>query len=98
VDEAFGDIAVGELIHGSYSFDTPALDQVPADRAAGSFTWSVPFGMTVTIGVHNFSTSGLSNIGILDSFVDQYTVLALSSAGDLTLKLFFVYTCAIGFN
>ena len=54
--------------------------------------------MTVTIGVHNFSTSGLLNIGILDSFVNQYTVLAVSRAGDLTLELFFVYTCAIGFN
>ena len=40
LDEAFADIAVGELIHGSYGFDTPALDQAPADPAAGSFTWS----------------------------------------------------------
>jgi hypothetical protein len=73
-----------------------SIGRLPIPRPAASH--GAPFGMTVTIGVHNFSTSGLLNIGILDSFVDQYTVLAVSSAGDLTLELFFVYTRAIGFN
>jgi hypothetical protein len=88
LDEVFGDIAPGDAIQGSYRFDTSAADLAPADPAIGSFTFSAPFGMTATIGAHDFSTSGSLNIGILNSFVDQFTVLGLSSAGDLTLELF----------
>jgi hypothetical protein len=88
LDDVFGDIAVGETIHGSYTFDTSAADLAPADSATGIFTWGAPFGMTVTIGTHDFTTSGLLNVGILNSFVDQYTVLGLSAASDVTLELF----------
>lgn len=87
LDDVFGDIAVGDTIRGSYSFDTSAVDLLPADATIGSFTWAAPFGMTVAVGTHNFRTSGSLNIGILDSFVDQYTVLALSATGDLALEL-----------
>lgn len=88
LDEAFGDIAFGDPIQGTFSFDSSAADLIPADPAVGSYTFTAPFGMTVTIGAHNFVTTGLLNIGILNSFVDQFTVLAMSASGDLTLELF----------
>jgi hypothetical protein len=88
LDEVFGDIAPGDPIRGSYRFDTSATDLIPADLATGSFTFAAPFGMTATIGAHDFNAFGSLNIGILNSFVDQYTVLALSSSGDLSLELF----------
>jgi hypothetical protein len=88
LDDVFGDIAVGSAIQGSYTFDTTAVDLVPADPNTGSYTWSAPFGMLVTVEAHDFSTSGVLNIGVVNSFVDQYTVFALSATGDLTLELF----------
>jgi len=88
LDEVFGDIAVGDAIQGSYTFDSSAADLIPADPAAGSYTFAAPFGMNVSVGAHNFATSGSLNIGIVNSFVDQYTVLATSPSGDLTLELF----------
>ncbi len=89
LDEVFGDITVGESIGGSFSFDSAAVDLVPTDPATGVYASSAPFGMTVTIGSHEFTTSGSITIGILNSFVDQYTVLAASPSNDLTLELFF---------
>ena len=88
LDGVFGDIGVGDAIRGSYTFDTSAVDLVPADPATGSYTSNAPFGMTVTIGTHDFATSGSLNIGILNSFVDQYTVLGTSATGDVTIELF----------
>jgi hypothetical protein len=89
VDEIFGDITAGELIRGSFSFDPAAVDLVPTDPATGVYASSSPFGTTVTIGSHEFTTSGSITIGILNSFVDQYTVFAASPSNDLTLELFF---------
>jgi hypothetical protein len=88
LDEVFGDLNPGDLIQGTFSFDTSATDAVPADPSIGSYTSSAPLGMDVTIGTHNFKTSGGLNIGILNGVVDQYTVLATSASGDLTLELF----------
>ena len=89
IDGIFGDIFAGDLFFGSYTFDSAAADAIPADPATGSYTSAgAPFGMTVMIGVHVFSTSNLLNIGIMNGLVDQYTVLALSAGGDLTLELF----------
>jgi hypothetical protein len=76
-------------ITGSFTFDSTAVDAIAAP-ASGSFTSTgAPFGMTVSIGAGavTFSESGFLNIGILNSFVDQYTVLASSPA--LMLDLFF---------
>jgi hypothetical protein len=87
VDEVFGDISFGDTIQGSFSFDQFAPDLV-ADPAVGSFQSGSPFGMTLSIGQHNFIANGSLNIGILNSFVDQYTVLAQSPDGDVTLELF----------
>jgi len=88
LDEVFGDLAPGDGFVGSFSFDTSAADLIPADPATGSFAWSAPFGMNVDIGAHNFTTSGSLSIGVLNSLVDQYTILATSASGDLTLELF----------
>jgi len=87
LDEVFGDINFGDVIQGSFSFDTAGADQIPADPATGSYTFSAPFGMTVAVGTHEFSTTGSLNIGILNSFIDQFTVLATSASGNLTLEL-----------
>jgi hypothetical protein len=87
VDEVFGDINAGDEIQGSYTFDSSAMDLVP-DSKVGSFTATAPFGMQVTIGSHNFAAQGSLNIGVLNASVDQYTVLAQSSAGDISLELF----------
>jgi len=54
--------------------------------------------MTLTIGAHVFSTSDSLNIGIVNSGVDQYTVLAQSAGGDLTLELFLEDNSATAFN
>ena len=88
VDEVFGDINAGEDLRGSYTFDSSAMDLVP-DSAVGSFTSATPFGMQVTIGSHNFVAQGSLNIGVLNASVDQYTVLAQSSPGNISLELFF---------
>jgi hypothetical protein len=89
LDEVFGDLTVGQQIQGSFSFDSSAVDLAPADPATGIYASSAPFGMDVTIGTHEFTTSGSLTIGILNSFVDQDTVFANSASNDLTLELFF---------
>lgn len=98
VDDIFGDITVGESIGGSFSFDSAAVDLIPADPATGVYASSSPFGMTVTIGSHEFTTSGSITIGILNSFVDQYTIFASSPSNDLTLELFFQDNTATAFS
>jgi hypothetical protein len=88
VDEVFGDIADGTVFSGSFSFDTSTPDLLPGDPATGSFIVSLPAEMTVLIGTHMFSASDSLNIGVLNSFVDQYSVLASGLSGDLTMELF----------
>jgi hypothetical protein len=88
IDEVFGDISFGEQIQGSFSFDPSAPDLIPGDPSVGSYAFGAPFGMTASIGAHEFDAFGGMSIGILNSFVDQLTVLATNGAGDLTLELF----------
>lgn len=88
LDEMFGDIAAGDLMHASLHFDTSASDLIPGDPATGSYSFSAPFGIDFTIDSHVFSASGSLNIGVVNSFVDQFTVLGTSAAGDLSLELF----------
>src|SRR5207237_3764754 len=76
IDDFATGIQPGDAITGSFSFDSLALDAIPA-ATSGSYTSTGPaFGMTVRIGAGavTFSESGFLNIGILNSFVDQYTV------------------------
>ena len=89
VDDFSTGIQPGDTITGQFTFDSTAVDGI-GSPSTGSYTSSgASFGMSVTIGAGAllFSESGLLNIGILDSFVDQYTVTATSDI--LTLELFF---------
>jgi hypothetical protein len=89
VDEVFGDIAFGDPFHGSFSFDPLAPNLIPGNPTTASFRSDAPFGMTVSFDGHDFNVSDGLNIGILNSgLADQYTVLAQSALGDLTLELF----------
>jgi hypothetical protein len=88
VDQVFGDITFGEAFSGTLTFDPTAADQVPADPSIGSYTFGAPFGLTVDIGVHNFEATGSLNIEVVNSFVDQYTVLATDQTGALIMNLF----------
>ena len=87
LDEVFGDIASGDEIQGGFSFDTSATDLIPADPATGSYQFGAPFEMAFTVGTHQF-TAELRNIGVLNSFIDQFSVLGTSASGDLSLELF----------
>lgn len=87
IDEVFGDIEFGDALQGTFSYDTSAADLIPADPSTGSYSFIAPFGMNVSIGTHAFGASDSLNIGILNSFVDQFTVLATSSTGETTLEL-----------
>ena len=88
IDEAFGDIDFGDAIQGSFSFDTTAADLIPGDPTTGSYNFASPLGMNVSIGLHDFDAHGSLNIGIVNSFVDQFTVLATNADQSLTLELF----------
>lgn len=89
IDDVYGNIAAGSMFEGSYSFNSTAVDLIPGDPASGSYqSLGVPFEMLVAIGGHVFTASDSVNIGIFNSFIDQYTVLALGASGDLTLELF----------
>jgi len=99
IDELYGDIAAVSAISGSFTFDTAAADLVPGDPATGSYTSSgPPFGMTVSLGGHVFTAQDSLNIGVLNSFVDQYTVLAVGAGGNLTLELFLQDNSGTGFS
>jgi hypothetical protein len=88
IDEVFGDIEFGEPLQGSFTFDTSAADLIPNDPSTGTYQWTDPLGMTATIGSHQFAANGLLSISVLNSVVDQYTVLAETSAADITMELF----------
>jgi len=67
-----------DSITGSFTFDSAAVDAIAAPTS-GSYTSTGPaFGMTINIGALAFTESGALNVGILNSFVDQYTVHASS--------------------
>jgi hypothetical protein len=88
VDDVFGDIADGTAFSGTFSFDTSTPDLLPGDPSTGSYSIGAPADMTVQIGSHMFNASDSLFIGVLNSFVDQYSVLAGGLFGDLTLELF----------
>src|SRR5262245_34215189 len=99
VDEVYGDIAVSDPMQGSFTFESLLPDLIPGAPASASYTSLGPlFGMTITLGPHIFSTFGSLNIGILNAAVDQYTVLAQSAGGDLTLELFLQDNSATALN
>ena len=87
-DQVFGDIAFGDAFQGTLSFDSSATDLIPEDPSIGSYAFSSPFGMTLTIGSHDFEATGSLDIEVVNSFVDQYTALATDQAGGLLMDLF----------
>jgi hypothetical protein len=89
VDDLGTGIQSLDAITGSFTFDSAAVDAIAAPTSGSYTSNGAAFGMTVSIGAGavTFSESGFLNIGILNSFVDQYTVTASSAA--LVLDLFF---------
>ena len=87
IDDLATGIQSGDSISGSFTFDSTAVDAIAAPTSASYTSTGAAFGMTVSVGAVTFSESGFLNIGILNTFVDQYTVLASSPL--LTLDLFF---------
>jgi hypothetical protein len=70
-----------DAITGSFTFDSTAVDAITASTSGSYTSTGGAFGITVTIGsgALTFAESGSLNIGILNSFVDQYTLHASSS-------------------
>ena len=89
IDDLYGDIFPGDAVQISYTFESTAADQIPGDASTGSYlSVGSPFGMTFTFPTRVFTAADSIHIGILNSFVDQYTVYALGSGGNDTLELF----------
>jgi hypothetical protein len=89
IDDIYGDIAAGNLFNGSFTFESTATDLIPADPATASYLSSgVPYSMTVSLAGHTFTAADSVSIGVFNSFLDQYTVLALGSGAGVTLELF----------
>ncbi len=91
-----GTIGFGTAFHGRYTFESTTPDAVPSPQIGAYRMSGAPFGASVTLAGHTFSTTDALAIGVADNLPgprDQYTVLAcaggLSCAGDLTLELFF---------
>jgi len=98
IDDFGTGIQSGDAITGSFTFDSSVPDAIP-DPTSGSYTSTGPaFGMTLTIGPSAlmFSESGSLNVGILDTFVDQYTVNA--TAATLALSFIFQDNSATAFS
>ena len=99
IDDLYGDIAAGSTVQISYTFDSTAVDLIPADSATASYASSgVPFTMTFSFPGHVFTADGSVQIGIFNSFVDQYTVLGTGNGGNLTLELFLQDNGATAFS
>src|SRR5262249_9083500 len=89
IDDLGTGIRFLDAITGSFTFASTAVDAIAAPTSGSYTSNGAPFGMTGTIGPSavTFSESGYLNIGILNSFVDQYPVHAAST--ELLLDLFF---------
>lgn len=79
IDDLGTGIQSGDAITGAFTFDSNAPDLVPAPSTGSYLSTGPAFGMTATIGGITFSESGQLDIGILNSFVDQYAVTASSA-------------------
>ncbi|HTR35601.1 MAG TPA: hypothetical protein VMH80_06850 [Bryobacteraceae bacterium] len=96
IDDLSTGIQPGAAIAGTFTFDSTAPDLIPAPSSGSYLSTGPAFGMTVSIDGLTFSESGSLNIGILNSFVDQYTVTASSAM--LSLELFFQDNSGTIFN
>jgi len=96
IDDLSTGIQVGDAITGDFTFDSAAPDLVPASSTGSYLSTGPAFGMTATVGAMTFSESGQLDIGILNSFVDQYAVTASSAM--LTIELFLQNNSGTSFN
>jgi hypothetical protein len=86
-NDPFGLSSLGAPISGNYTFESTAVDAIPAANT-GSYTSIGPgFGFNATVDGNPFSVSGSLNVSVLNSLIDQYLVTATD--GTLTLELFF---------
>jgi hypothetical protein len=86
-NDPFGVSSPGAPISGDYTFESTAVDAIPA-ADTGSYTSIGPgFGFNATVDGMPFSVSGSLNVSVVNSLVDQYLVTATD--GTLTLELFF---------
>jgi hypothetical protein len=96
IDDLATGIQPGDAITGTFTFDPASPDLIPASSSGSYLSTGPAFGMTVSIDGLSFSESGSLDIGILKSFVDQYTVTASSPM--LSLELFFQDNSGTVFN
>ena len=96
IDDLATGIQPDDAISGTFTFDPAAPDLISAPSSGSYLSTGPAFGMTVSIDGLTFSDSGSLNIGILNSFVDQYTVTASSAL--LSLELFFQDNSGTIFN
>jgi hypothetical protein len=83
-----GTISFGTSLNGSFTFDSTAADAI-ADPSTGSYSMAgPPYEFSMDIGGNIFNVSDSLSIGILNGFVDQYTIYAQTSSGELTMELF----------
>jgi hypothetical protein len=89
IDDLYGDIASGAPVQLTYTFESTATDQIPADSTSASYLSSgIPFVMTLSLPGHIFTADAFVQIGILNALVDQYTVFATTASGDVTIEIF----------
>ena len=86
VDDLATGIQPGDALAGTFTFDPATPDLIPSPLSGSYLSTGPAFGMTLSIDGLTFSQFGSLDIGILDSFVDQYTVTASSAL--LSLELF----------
>lgn len=85
-DDPYGLSSFGAPIVGSYTFDSSALDAI-ADPAAASYASSgAAYGFSASVDGMGHTVVGTLSVGVLNSFVDQYAVIA--DDGSLRLELF----------
>jgi hypothetical protein len=97
IDDIGTGISPLDAIVGSFTFDSGAVDAIAAPTSGSYTSTGAAFAMTATIGALTFAESGALNVGILNSFVDQYTVHA-SSSPSLVMDFIFQDSTATVFS
>lgn len=79
IDDLGTGVNAFDAIIGSFTFDSATVDAIPTPTSGSYTSNGAGFGMTAAVGATTFTESGALNVGILNAFVDQYTVHASSS-------------------
>jgi hypothetical protein len=90
IDDAYGNINVGDPIFGNFTFETTAADGDPGDPHIGSYQSpaGLPYVFNVSFSGDSFSASDSLNIGVFHAAVDQYSVLALNNQFSESISIF----------